>query len=60
LGAPETCHVISEGELDGKEMDLASALKEAVGNGVGAVISCVPGRLGYFEGEVRERYILQK
>jgi len=60
LGAPETCHIISEGKLDGEEMQLGSALKEVVGGGLGTVISCVPGRLGYFEGELRERYILQK
>ena len=61
LGAPETCHVISEGkDLDGKEMGLLDALKSVVGYGMGTVISCIPGRLGYFEGEFRERYILQK
>jgi hypothetical protein len=60
MGAPETCPVISEGALDGKEMPLLSALSDIVGGGMGSVISCVPGRLGYFEGEVRERYILQK
>jgi hypothetical protein len=60
LGAPDTCHVISEGSLDGEETDLLSALNEVVGRGMGTVISCLPGRLGYFEGELRERYILQK
>ena len=61
LGAPERCHVISEnGSLDGKEMDLLLCLREVVGCGMGTVISCIPGRLGYFEGEVRERYILQR
>jgi len=60
LGAPDTCHVISEGSFDGKEMELLSVLNEVVGRGMGTVISCVPGRLGYFEGELRERYILQK
>ena len=60
LGAPDTCHVISEGSFDGKEMELLTALKEIVGYGMGTVISCLPGRLGYFEGELRERYILQR
>ena len=60
LGAPEICHVISEGNLDGKDMDLSTALKEIVGYGMGTVISCIPGRLGYFEGEYKERYIVQK
>ncbi len=60
LGAPDTCHVISEGRFDGQEMELLAALEETVGSGFGTVISCLPGRLGYFEGEMRERYILQK
>lgn len=60
LGAPDTCHVISESSFDGKEMELLAALKEIVGYGMGTVISCLPGRLGYFEGEVRQRYILQR
>jgi hypothetical protein len=60
LGAPDTCHVISEGRFDGREMELLAALKEIVGYGMGTVISCLPGQLGYFEGELRERYILQK
>jgi len=60
LGAPGTCHIISEGDLDGKELKLSAALAEVVGGGMGTVISCVPGRLGYFEGEFRERYILQR
>jgi hypothetical protein len=60
LGAPDTCHVISEGNFDGREMELLAALKEIVGYGMGTVISCLPGQLGYFEGELRERYILQK
>src|SRR5712671_3417997 len=46
--------------LDGKEMELLPALKKVVGYGMGTMISCLPGRLGYFEGELRERYILQK
>jgi hypothetical protein len=63
LGAPDTCHLISEhSNFDGKEMELLAALKEIIGNGdgMGSVISCLPGRLGYFEGEWKERYILQK
>ena len=61
LGAPDTCHLISEdGNFDGREMELLAALKQVVGGGMGTVISCLPGRLGYFEGELRERYILQR
>jgi hypothetical protein len=63
LGAPETCYLISEhSSYDGKELSLLAAIKEIIGNGdgMGSVISCLPGRLGYFEGEWKQRFILQK
>jgi hypothetical protein len=61
LGAPDRCCLISEDtNFDGKEMELSKALKEIVGQGMGTVISCLPGRVGYFEGELKKRYILQK
>ena len=57
MGAPESCHVIG-GEHDGEDMDLLTALKQIVGYGTGTVLSCVPGKLAYFEGEIRERFFL--
>lgn len=49
-GAPRECHVLaSDAALDGLEMPLDEALKRIVGMGSGAYISCVPGRLGFFE-----------
>jgi hypothetical protein len=59
LGAPDTCYVMSSnGELDGREMNLSDALGAIVGRGMGSVVSCVPGVLGYFESEeAGERYI---
>jgi hypothetical protein len=61
LGAPDMCYLLSEDkDLDGAEMPLLTALKQVVGGGMGTVISCLPGLLGFFEGEVRERFILQK
>jgi|SRR5450755_3508587 len=59
LGAPNTCHVISN-YRGGSDIELLSALEQVVGYGHGAVISCIPGRLGYFEGEWKERFILEK
>jgi hypothetical protein len=59
LGAPDSCWVVSEGHLDGREVALSAALKEVVGYGMGTLISCIPGRLAYFESE-DERFILQK
>jgi hypothetical protein len=51
-GAGLKCWVISENaKLDGQELDLETAMKETVGYQMGTLISCVPGRLGYFEDE---------
>ena len=61
-GAPETCYVMSDNrDIDGREMSLAHALTETVGFGAGTLISCLPGKLGYFELEdLSERYILER
>jgi hypothetical protein len=61
-GAPETCYVMSDNrDIDGREMSLSEALSEIVGCGGGTFISCVPGKLGYFELEdLSERYILER
>jgi len=51
-GAGPSCWVISENsDLDGKEADLLLALKETIGYQMGTIISCIPGKLGYFEDE---------
>lgn len=60
-GAGENCHVIStKSELDGKELPLIRSLEEIVGSGFGTYISCIAGRLGYYESEeAKERFILE-
>lgn len=59
-GAGSKCWVISESrEMDGQEMDLETVLKETIGGGMGTLISCVPGKLAYFEDE-GSRYILER
>jgi hypothetical protein len=59
-GAGVKCWVISENaELDGKEIDLQTALAETVGRQMGTFISCVPGKLAYFEDE-DGRFILER
>ena len=60
--APDKCYVISDNkEIDGRQMDLTAALEEVVGNGIGTILSCIPGKLAYFEGEEpHERYILER
>jgi hypothetical protein len=59
-GAFGFCYVITEHpELDGKELPLAEALETIVGRGIGAILSCIPGRLAFMETE-DERFILEK
>ena len=59
-GAGQTCWVMSgDPNIDGQEMDLESALEAVVGTEMGAILSCVPGKLAYFEGE-DESLLLEK
>jgi hypothetical protein len=59
-GAGQTCWVISEAtEMDGQESDLKSALENVIGRGMGTILSCIPGKLAYFEGE-DERLLLSR
>ena len=52
LGAPKTCYIMAESDdLDDREMPLELALDSVVASGMGALLSCIPGRLAYFEGE---------
>ena len=51
-GAGLTCWVISEDpEIDGRKMDLRAALEHVNGRQIGTILSCVPGKLAYFESE---------
>ena len=61
-GAPQTCHVVSElSDVDGRDMPLIEALDVVVASEMGTLLSCIPGKLAYYEGEEPgERYILQK
>jgi hypothetical protein len=61
-GAPTLCWVTSEDRrLDGKEMSLLEALGDVVGRQMGTFLSCIPGRLAYFEGEdMGFRWILER
>lgn len=59
-GAPDVCLVVSEDcDLDRKQLPLLAALEEIVGCGMGTFISCVPGKLAYFEGE-DQRCVLER
>lgn len=61
-GAPKVCYIISlHNELDQQLKDLQQSLDTVVGNLAGTIISCIPGKLAYYEGEHRgERYLLEK
>ena len=42
-------------------MPLRDALEGTIGQGMGTIICCVPGRLAYFEGEdMGARFVLAK
>jgi len=62
LGAGRMCHVMSSARsLDGRDMELEEALRETIGGGSGAIVSCVPGTLAYFESEERKtRYVCHR
>jgi hypothetical protein len=61
-GAPDQAYVLSSRRtLDGKVLGLRGALNEVVGQGMGSVISCIPGQLAYYEGEsAGQRCILRR
>ena len=61
-GAPTECVLLAEDPaLDGRRMTLTDALAAVVGRGMGAFISCVPGRLAFYEGEdAGQRYLLER
>src|SRR4051812_26977422 len=45
-GAPATCVLLAEEDaLDGQALALEEALRQVVGRGMGAFVSCIPGQL---------------
>lgn len=59
-GAGSKCWVIStDREIDGRESDLSTALERTVGEQAGTFLSCVPGKLAYFEDE-DGRFVLER
>lgn len=61
-GAPETAYVVSAmASLDAQSFRLMDALRRIVGVAPGTAVSCIPGRLAYFEGEGQgNRFILER
>ena len=59
-GAGSKCWVISDdSDLDWRELDLGETLEEIIGRSFGTFLSCVPGKLAYFENE-DGRWILER
>ena len=61
-GAPSTCYVLAVDKgLDGREMPLRSALANVIGMGDAGFISCIPGRLGFYEySAAQSSYLLHR
>ncbi|MDP9422722.1 MAG: hypothetical protein M3Q19_07805 [Pseudomonadota bacterium] len=61
-GAPSNCYVLAaDSHLDGREMPLREALEAIIGMGNGAFVSCIPGRLGFYEYEdMKSSFLLAK
>lgn len=61
-GASDDCYVFSNCEtIDQCSMSLHEAVAAVYGIGIGTLISCIPGQLLYFEGELfPDQYILQR
>jgi hypothetical protein len=60
--APPTCYVLAaNGDLDAREIPLADALGAIIGMGSGAFVSCIPGRLGFYQSEaVKSSWLLAR
>jgi len=53
--------IASNSELDGRDMPLRAALDAVIGMGNGAFLSCIPGRLGFYEyAEMKSSFILSR
>jgi hypothetical protein len=51
-GAGQTCWIISkDSKLDGQGLPLESVLESVIGSGMGTILSCISGKLAYYEGE---------
>ena len=54
-GAPDACWAVSsDPAIDGTKMELSEALDAVVGSGLGTLLSCLVGRLAYYESEEAE------
>ena len=57
-GAGQKVWIISElAGLDGRELRLEEAFSQVWGREIGSVLSCIPGKLAYFEDEEKQRLL---
>lgn len=57
-GAGPKVWIISEHmSLDGQQLNLEEALSQVWGREIGSVLSCIPGKLAYFEDEEEHRLL---
>ena len=60
-GSPKECYCISQWkEVDCRELLVQEALGKVVNAGWGTLLSLVPGKLAYYEGEKGNRFILKR
>jgi len=60
-GAPDSCYIMGDSDLDGREMPLHEAVQQVLDEPFAHFISCLPGKLGFFQDEdVGRRYILER
>jgi hypothetical protein len=58
-GAGNAVWIISENpSLDGRELGLEEAMTEVWGGSMGTILSCIPGKLGFFRGEEMKSELL--
>lgn len=65
-GAGNMCYVMTsaESDIDGEEIPLKKALEDLIWSGMPFIISCIPNKLAYYQGEQAygspQRYILKR
>lgn len=58
-GAPDLCYIISEhSDYDMQDLPLLQATENLFNSGVSYFLSCIPGKLVYYEGEEFNKKIL--
>jgi hypothetical protein len=60
-GAPDLCYIISENsQYDAKYLSLTDSIRELFNSGISYFLSCIPGKLAYYEGEdLNQKFILK-